>query len=128
MSLKKAKNVFESSRFAYYSNKVFCNLFITFYADNSGQELYHAVTTSLDVLIFISSMALSAMAYLEMSKMPLKRSSRSIILEMSFLFNSNLRMMQPFFVIFVSFWNRRAYFELLKLFHLIDLKVRNFNF
>lgn len=119
MRLISIRNVFESSRFTYFMNKLICNLFLTFRKSDKGDE-YTAVTTSFDMLVFIISLGASILSFADILKTPLTRTPRSLILELSMFANGKLRTIQPFLVICSSFFNRYKYFELLRTFQIID--------
>ena len=122
MKFISVNNVFESSRFVYFMNKLICNLFLTFQKKN-GSDKYRAVTTSTDIIIFMLSLSATVIGFADIVKTPLKRTSRSLILELSMFANGKLRTIQPFLVLTTSFFNRFNYFELLNTFHSIDTLV-----
>lgn len=115
----KESNVFESSRFVYFMNKLICNLFLTL-TKIKGSNKYRAKTTSLDMIVFGTSLSASIWFFADILKTPLKRTSRSLILELSLFANGKLRTIQPILVILSSFYNRFKYVELLNAFQSID--------
>lgn len=115
----KIKNIFESSRFVYFMNKLICNLCLTF-RKIKGTDNYISTTTSLDFLVFVMSICASLLAFADIMKMPLKQTSRSLILELSMFANGKSRTIQPLLVITTSFFNRFKYFELLRAIQTID--------
>ena len=119
MKFLNVNNVFESSRFVYFMNKLICNLFLTF-RKKKGSDKYRAVTTSSDVVIFMLSLSATVIGFADIMKTPLRRTSRSLILELSMFANGKLRTIQPFLVLGTSFLNRFNYFELLNTFQSID--------
>ena len=118
MKFKSVNNVFESSRFVYFMNKLICNLFLTFQKNLSDK--YRAVTTSTDIIVFMLSLSATIIGFADIMKTPLKLTSRSLILELSMFANGKLRAIQPFLVLSTSFFNRFNYFKLLNAFHSID--------
>lgn len=118
---KKAKNVFESTRFYYLFCKCMCLLFITIGQDASGK--YYAVTTKFDKIRLIFGILVGIWnfyIYLGINV----NSSRAIIFEIGMNACTKWQITSPFLIMIGTYFYRFEYFEAIKNLNWIDRKVK----
>jgi hypothetical protein len=123
MRIRKAKNIFQSSKFCYFLCKITNILFVTIRRDASGK--YYAVTTRLDVFRFICGLCVGVWNYIDNTGTTLGSSNRSIIFEIGMFLCSKYQFVLAFAVMIGTFFYRYEFFKILKNLHWIDQKVSN---
>lgn len=125
MKFLKSNSVFDSFKVSYYLNKFSGYWFFTIKRDMQGN--YTSATTVVDLIILLLSVALSTSSFLTVIRMPLKLSSRSVILDIGVYILSKIVVLSPIFIILLNFYHRHECFRIIKTYHTIDQKVE-FNF
>lgn len=119
--MKITKNIFDSFKFLYYTNKFCGYLFFTIIKDDSGK--YYSTTTFYNVIFFMLNIILSVIAVIATLKFPIEFSSRSIIINLGVFINQRTVILRPLAIILINFWKRNDMFKIILNMHLIDEKV-----
>ncbi|KAG5685016.1 hypothetical protein PVAND_014219 [Polypedilum vanderplanki] len=122
---RKAKNIFESSKYCYIALKITNLLFITVKQDEIGK--YYAETTKFDLLRFICGILVGIWYIFDNSGSKLGDSQRAIIFEIALFLCSKYEYVMPFCVMTGTFYYRFEYFKIIKNLNWIDqILLKNF--